>query len=78
MLQGHPAQAGAPSSWPEDKEQLPDAQGKEGFSCQEEVTFLPGGISRITMYLSSVFFGVTSLLVGVLFELLVSVIDKSL
>jgi hypothetical protein len=30
------------------------------------------------MYLSSVFFGVTSLLVGVLFELLVSVIDKSL
>lgn len=54
MLQGHPAQAGAPSSRPEDKEQLPDTQGKEGFSCQEEVIRLPGRISRIAMYLSSV------------------------
>jgi hypothetical protein len=70
VLQGHPAQAGATSSWPEDKEQLPDTQGKEGFSCQEEVTLLPGGISRVTMYLICLVFCVTSLLLGVPFRAL--------
>ena len=65
MLQGHPAQAGATSSWPEDKEQLPDAQGKEGFSCQEEITLLPGGINHYHVFKFCLFFCVTSLLLGV-------------
>jgi hypothetical protein len=50
VLQGHQAQAGAPCSWPEDKEQLPDTQGKEGNSCQEEVIFLPGRIRHTAVY----------------------------
>lgn len=50
MLQGHPAQARAPGPWPEDKEQLQDAQGEEGFRCQEEVVFLVRGITSPHCY----------------------------
>lgn len=51
MLQGHPPQARAASSWTEDEEQLQDAEGKEGFCCEEEVACFPGGIRHIAMYL---------------------------